>query len=109
MGAGSAERAVENMRKFGVPKLGPKGRPIAETRWQDELPKILKEFEIHPPQTLRFWKQAKLDYGLIEQRVAYIREVMAKENAERPYWQSAKTAPEYAGLLISLIFPKKKV
>lgn len=102
-GGKSAEAAVIHMRKYG-----PKGHPIAQHHWQDALSKILFEFQIKHPADKRFWHLAKTNFGLIEQKVAYIREVMEADRKKISPWQTPKLAPEYAGLLISLIFPKKK-
>lgn len=85
-------------------QLGPKGRPIAELRFKDELPKIIQEFEIKKPADLRLWNKAKHDFGIIESKVAYIREQMEADRKKGIF----KQAPQYAGLLLWLIFPKKK-
>lgn len=95
-------------RKAERPIVGPAGRPLANTRWQDELPKILKEFEIKYPADKRFWRLAKTNFSIIEQKVAYIREVMEDDRKKISPWQKPKLTPEYAGLMISLIFLKKK-
>lgn len=89
--------------------LGPKGKPVAGTYWQDELPKILKEFGINHPMDKRLWRLAKTDFGFIEQKVAYIREVMEADRKKLAPWQTPKLVTEYTGLLLSLIFPKKTV
>lgn len=92
-------------KKAAAPAVGPKGRPIAEKYFKDELPKILAEFEIKHPADKRFWKLAKTSFSLIEQKAEYIRETMEADRKKGIY----KKAPEYAGLFIWLLFPKKKV
>lgn len=85
-------------------QLGPKGHPIAEVRFKDELPKIIKRFEIKAPADLRLWRKAKHDFGIIESKVAYIEETMEADRRKGIF----KQPPQYAGLLLWMIFPKKK-
>lgn len=80
-------------------RVGPKGRPIAEVRFKDELPKIIETFGIKSPMDKRLWRMAKTDFGFIEQKVAYIKELRESENAKLP-WELRKPLTAYAGLLI---------
>lgn len=103
------EKMQFDMKRFeakaAAPAVGPKGRPIAEKYFKDELPKILLEFEIKHPADKRFWKLAKTDFSLIQQKVAYIKETREADQKKGVF----KKLPEYSGLLIWLLFPKKKV
>lgn len=65
-------------------------------RFQDVIPKIIKEYEIKPPQTFRLWKLAKTNLGFIETTLKGLEDGMKG------------TKPENAGLLLSKLFPKKK-
>lgn len=84
-------------------QLGPKGHPIAELRFKDELPKIIARFQIKAPADQRLWKKAKENFGVIESKVANIEESMAADRKKGIY----KDPPQYAGLLLWMIFPKK--
>lgn len=84
--------------------VGPKGFPIAELRFKDELPKIIERFGIKAPADLRLWRKAKHDFGIIESKVAYIEETMEADRKKGIF----KQPPQYAGLLLWMIFPKKK-
>lgn len=68
---------------------------LAPLRFQDYIPKIIKEYEIKPPQTFRIWALAKKNLGYIETVVKSLEDKMDG------------TKPENAGLLISKLFPKK--
>lgn len=67
----------------------------AVLRFQDFIPKIIKEYEIKPPQTFRIWKLAKQNLGFIETTLKGLEDGMKG------------TKPENAGLLISKLFPSK--
>jgi hypothetical protein len=83
-------------------KLGPKGRPIAELYFKDELPKIIDAFKIKPPMDKRLWHIAKTNFGLIQQKVAYIHELREAENAKLSR-ELQKPLTAYSGLLIWLL------
>lgn len=80
---------------------------IAMLRFQDELPKIIKEFGIKPPQDKRLWRMAKTDFGYLEGKVAYIKEVREAENKKLPFILH-KPLTAYAGLLIWLLKKHKE-
>lgn len=83
----------------------PEKKPsTASRKWQDKdyplsITNIIKDFKIRPPQTFRLWALAKKNFGYIETTVGSVLLSM-KPNDKKE---------DYAGILISKLFPKKKL
>lgn len=72
--------------------------PKALLRWQDEVPKLIERYAIKPPQNLRIWALAKKNYGYIETTVKALEDSLKDKDLK-----------QCGGLLISRLFPKKKL